>query len=224
MTINPRKRQKQQERRAAKRKTKQHQASREKQAGIGSRLVAAARFPVLHSCVTNDFWDQGIGWVCLSRELPNGMVAFAVFLVDRYCLGVKNAMADIVGRYTYDTQIIRKIRQEFNSRDLPPTAVRKLVEESVAYADALGLGPHADYHKAKPIFGDIDPNTSAETFEFGEDGKPYFVAGPHDTPERCRRILGTLVERCGVDGFHYLIPVGVPEMLPESLRQKEIAP
>jgi hypothetical protein len=223
MAIDPRKRQKQQERRAAKRKSKQHQLSREKHASIASRLMAAAKYPVLDSCVTEDFWTEGIGWVCLSRELPNGSVAFAVFLVDRYCLGVKNAMADVTGRYTYDTQVVRKMRSDFSSRNLPPEAVRKLVEQAVEYAHSLGLGPHTDYHKAKHIFGDIDASTSTETFEFGKDGKPFFVAGPHDTPERCRRILGTLVGRLGVDGFHFMVPLGEPgEMLPESLQEKEL--
>ena len=32
--------------------------------------------------------DDGLGWVLLSRQLPGGSVAVAVFLVDRYCLSI----------------------------------------------------------------------------------------------------------------------------------------
>jgi hypothetical protein len=203
---DPRKRQKKQERRAARRKAKHHQLAREKQTGLADRLTAAARYPVLDSCATTDLWTQGLGWVCLSRELPNGHVAFAVFLVDRYCLGVKNAMADVVGRFEYDSQIVRKMRSHLSARDLSPADVRRLVEEAVAYARGLGLHPPPDYQKARHIFGDIDASQSAAQLEFGKDGKPFFVAGPNDTPERCRQILRTLEQACGPGGFHYQIP------------------
>jgi hypothetical protein len=83
------------------------------------------------------------------------------------------------------------------------------------------LRPHPDYHRAKRIFGDIDAGQSTDRFEFGKDGQPFFIAGPHDTAERCRMIVNTLVQKCGVDGFHYVIPVsGATEVLPEALNEK----
>jgi hypothetical protein len=57
------------------------------------------------------------------------------------------------------------------------------------------------------LFGDTNPAESNAEFEFGKDGKPFFVAGPHDTPERCRQILATLTHTCGQDQFHFMLPV-----------------
>lgn len=222
MPTDPRKRQKKQEHRAARRKAKLHERAREKPAGLAERMEAAAKYPVLHCWASADVWTQGLGWVCLSRELPGSSVAFGVFLVDRFCLGVKNALADISGRFTYDSRIIRQLRGSAPARDLSPAAARKLVEGSVAYAAALGLHPHPDYHKAKLVFGDIDAGECTEEFEFGKDGKPFFIAGPDDTPERCRLILHNLEQACGPDGFHYTIPFMDPRMLPESMRRKEV--
>jgi hypothetical protein len=207
MPSDPRKRQKQQERRAAKRKAKQHQLTRQKHAGLPERLAGAAGFPVLHSWATGDLWDQGMGWVCLSRMLPNGSVAFALFLVDRFCLGVKDAVADVTSRFEYDSRIVRKARSGSALRELTPEVARKLVESAVAYAESLGLHAHADYHKAKLLFGAIQASEAPPPVEFGKDGKPFFIAGPYDTPERCRHILRTLEEHCGPGGFDYLIPV-----------------
>lgn len=118
----------------------------------------------------------------LSRQLSDGTIAFAVFLVDRYCLGVKDVMADILSRYEYDTQIAHKMRSEFTSKEVSPAAARKLVEAAIEYARGLGLSPHPDYQRAKLIFGAINPAECTEQFEFGKDGKPLFIAGPHDTP------------------------------------------
>ena len=216
MPADPRKRQKQQERRAAKRKAKHRQMTRARHAGLPERLAAAAGQPVLHSWATEDLWDKGLGWVCLSRELPNAHVAFAVFLVDRYCLGVKNAMMDIAPRSTYESQVVRKARSEFGTRDLSPADVRKIVEASVEYARGLGLHPHPDYVRAKNIFGTIDPADSTIELEFGKDGKPFFVAGPHETAPRCRQILASLERTCGPGGYHFLIPFAGPgDILPE---------
>lgn len=222
MPADPRKRQKKQEQRAAKRKAKLHERAREKPTALAERLAAAAKYPVLHCWASAELWTQGLGWVCLARELPGSSVAFGVFLVDRYCLGVKNAIADIAGRFTYESRIVRKLQSQFATRNLSPAAARKRVEGSVAYAAALGLHPHSDYHKAKLVFGDVDPGECTEEFEFGKDGKPYFIAGPNDTPERCRLILHTLERVCGPDGFLYTIPLMDSRILPESMRRNDV--
>jgi hypothetical protein len=211
MAGNPRKRQQKLERKAAKRKEKKHLETRERSQSMAERMTAATRFPVLHSLVTVDFWDEGMGWALLSRLMPDGFVAVAVFLVDRYCLGVKNAGAEIVPRSVYEDQFLRKMQSRFDARKMTPAGVRKLVEAAVAYAHDLGFAPQEDYHKAKALFGDIDPNECDETFEFGKDGKPLFIAGPSDDPARCRRILATLTDRLGPNGFHFTIPMGDPE-------------
>ena len=89
--------------------------------------------------------------------------------------------------------------------------LRKLIEDSVAYAAGLGIEPHRDYERVKRIFTDIDSSRCSLTFTFGKDGKPYFIAGPNDTTVKCQRILDSLHDRLGPDGFHYLIPVAGPE-------------
>ncbi len=211
MPTDPKKRQKKQERRTAKRKEKKHALVRQQHAGLPERLSAAARFPILACWVGARLEDQGIGSVHLSRELPGGQVAVANFLIDRFCLGVKNAWAEIVGRSIYNEKYQRKGRRDMVAQDVAPADARKLVEEAAAYARGLGLSPDPDYAKLLLLFGDVNPADGTARFEFGKDGKPYFVAGPYDTPARCRQILSILTNTCGPDGFHYLLPLGGPE-------------
>jgi hypothetical protein len=222
MPTDPRKRQKKQERKAAKRKSKHQELVRAQHTGLAERMAASVKYPVLHSWVTDDLWTQGMGYVCLSRSLPNGSVAFAVFLVDRYCLGVKNVIVDIAGRFTYDSQM-RKMRSNFAAKEVSPACARKIVEKAVEYARGLGFHPHPDYQKGKMIFGDIDAGECKEEFEFGKDGQPLFIAGPRDTPERCRQILRTLDQSCGPGGFHYLIPFADPDAMPLDILGREDA-
>src|SRR5262249_40361074 len=133
MPTDPRKRQKKQERKAAKRKSKHQELVRAQHTGLAERLTAAVRDPVLESWVTDELWTQGMGYVCMSRLLPSGSVAFAVFLVDRYCLGVKNVLADVAGRFTYDSKM-RQLRSSYTAKDVSPACARKIVEAAVEYA------------------------------------------------------------------------------------------
>jgi hypothetical protein len=198
------------ERRAAKRKTKHHAIVREKSAGLAERLAATGTYPIMDSWATVDLWDQGLGWICVGRAMPNGGVAYGLFLVDRYCLGVKNAMAGILSRFDYDSNIVHKTKRQFRTQELTPATARRFVESAVAYARSLGFPAHPDYQRAKLIFGSIDPSEATEELEFGKDGKPLFIAGPNDGQARCRQILATLQRSCGPDGSHFFIPADGP--------------
>jgi hypothetical protein len=205
MPADPRKRQRKLQRLAAKRKEKKHQLAKKQEMGLAERLAAATKYLVLHARISEALEDSGIGYVLLSRQLPGGSVAVGLFLVDRYCLGVKNAFGHLVSGSSYEREILRKMDTQSRWRDVAPATVRKVVEAAVAYAAELGLSPHSDYPKVKPIFGDIDPGESTESVEFGKDGKPLFVPGPYDTPERCRQIVAMLTHSRGPDGFDYLM-------------------
>jgi hypothetical protein len=208
MAIDPRKRQKKLERRKAKLKAERRELARRESQGLPSRIQQASTAPILHCCVSTEIWRQGIGHVLVSRRLDAGQVAFAAFLVDVYCLGVKNAFANITSLARYDEEMYGKLVRQGGVTKMLPECARKLVDGAVQYANELGLSPHSDYRTAKLIFGDIAVGACTADYTFGKDGKPFFVAGPHDNPVRCEQILRTLHSHCGPDGYHFLVPAG----------------
>lgn len=206
MAVDPRKRQKQLARRKAKDKAQATAARQRSQLVALKATLSLPTAPVVAAGVQSSIWSDGIGQVHLSRLLSNGEVAFANFLVDVFCLGVKDALFRVVSRPEYDA-LWKKLRSDFPHKLVEPAYVRKLVEESVAYAEDLGFPPHSDYHEAKRIFGDIDPGACSEEFTFGSDGKPAYIAGPYDSPARGARIVETLRRRFGEDSFHFTLPL-----------------
>lgn len=212
MAIDPRKRQKKLQRRKAKQKANRKSLGQRDPHDLAVRIQRAAKAPVLRCCTTDVLWDQGMSHVLLSRELPNGNVAFAAFLLDVYCLGVKDALCGVTSRRRYEWQTYGKLFDNHPAVDLRPEAARKLIEGAVEYARELGFSPHSDYRKARLIFGDIDADCCTDEFVYGKDGKPYYVAGPHDGRARREQIISILTARCGPDGFHYLMPVSASEM------------
>jgi len=206
MVLDPRKRQKKLERKTAKRRSQREDFVRQNPTDVHLRFRLAAAAPVLHSLASESLWKEGIGQVLLSREVNHGQLAFAAFLVDMYCLGVKNAMWNIRPRSDVES-LAGKLSRNFKIVKLKPECARKLVESAVEYARNLGFGPHEDYQQARLIFGSIDGSACSEEFVFGKNGKPFFIAGPNDDPARCRQIVGTLNSRLGPQGHHFLMPV-----------------
>jgi len=208
MGVDPRKRQKKLEKQKAKKKAEQREIARQESQGMPGRMEAASRAPILHCCYLKALWEVGMGNVLISRQLSNGNVAFVAFLIDVYCLGVKNVFLNIAPRAKYDLKVYDHLMEQGPVQHVSPEYVRKLVEGAVEYARALELPPHPDYRVGKLIFGDILAEACPEQFVFGHKGKPFFYSGPHDNAARCDEILRTLHRVCGPDGYDYIIPIG----------------
>jgi len=203
MVMDERRRQKKLARKTAKRK-KTLAAKRWEIPGQGRWIAFAADKP-LHEClITRVLYDQGIGNVVISRKMPNGDIAAAFFLVDIYCLGVKNCFLTIIPPGVYAQRIDHLVQKEGAEYAAPACAV-KLIQDAVAYAEGLGLQPHRDYLSVKSFFGSIDPTTCPKEFVFGKDGKPFYIAGPNETLEDSEKIMAALTRKVGADGFNYLV-------------------
>jgi hypothetical protein len=198
--------------------------------GEASRLVrhvaredaSRAPEPPVVGCWVSPGWSEGLGapadWpdtdvpagighgivsVLVAREHRRGKVSVAGYLVDVYCLGVKDALGPKV---MDDADLRAYVRMYFLVYEAPPLAApiemaRELVWGAVAYARHLGFEPHPDFERTA---GHLGPWAPTGAVRFGREGKPYFVAGARDD---ATRILRTLERSIGVGNFHYLVAV-----------------
>ena len=159
----------------------------------------------IHKClVPASLFEHGLGTLVFSRALPNGHIALSLFLLDMFCLGVKNAFFTMGTKLEYEAHLSGcSISQGLEP--MHPACFRKLVEGGVAYAQELGFNPHADYVVARQIFGDVDSAACPTRFEYGREGKPLYVSGPHETSAQVRATLDQLERHLGPGNFHYLV-------------------
>ena len=75
----------------AKRTVKRSLWSRLNSTDPAIRLQNVEKLTVVQTLMGSRLWDDGIGHLTIARQESTGGVIFAVFLVDVYCLGVKNA-------------------------------------------------------------------------------------------------------------------------------------
>lgn len=215
MAIDQRKRQKKLAKQRAKRKSKASAQKRTQKSGsswlnafAGLEFELAARAPLYECYAADEIFgtDQGIGQVIVSR-LSGNQVAAGIFLVDAYCLGVKNAFAFFKSREEFEDQLLASLGQATHLRRVEPAYAKKLVMNAIAYARSIGFEPYPDYKLASKVLRDIDETTCATEFTFGKDGKPFFIAGPNDSPARCKQVLDTLQRRFSPDEYRYLMPL-----------------
>jgi len=196
-------------RNAAKKKHVKHHSGGGISTHIGCSTAVLKQSPIHMASISNSIFEKGMGPVVISRKLPDGRIAAGMFLLDIYCLGVKNAFLFIKTPPEFD-EAIEGFYGADNYRSVSPAYARKLIEGSVAYAEDLGFKPHRDYREAARILGDIDPEECTEEFVFGKNGKPLYIAGPNDSKAMARRIISQLQNKCGPDGAHYIVGIDDP--------------
>ena len=148
---------------------------------------------------SGELFEVGMGQVVVGRKKASdagGIITAGVFLVDAYCLGVKSAFLTKIPSPRWEAALERIFREE-GRKPLSPACARKLIEGAVAYARSFGLEPDPDYQKASHVLSGIDAAGCDTTFAFGKDGKPFYIQGPHDSPEFVRRVMASLNKRAG---------------------------
>lgn len=188
MSKSEARRQKQLAKKKAKRDERRTQMARQSSDNPMIRLAGAEAWPIVDCLVPESLWSEGMGQLALTRRLPDGRLAVAIFLVDIYCLGVKDAFWRITSDWELD-EIKRKLECTGPLHSATPEQFAKLIFGAVDFAQAIGIAPHPDYRHAKLLLAGIDPSQCTDTFEYGMDGRPYFINGPHDSPERIKVIM-----------------------------------
>lgn len=178
--------------------------------------------PVLVGCWVSPGWSRGLlvegpaDWpgqaderperggivaVLVARERRPGKVSVCGYLVDTFCLGVKNA----VGPLNLDTWALRAFVRDYfgafegESVSAPLELAQHLVFGAVEYARGLGFQPHPDFRAA---VGHLGTWQGPKVITFGYDDKPYYIAGPWDDSAL---IMRTLERSVGEDNFHFLV-------------------
>lgn len=200
-------------------KTKKHLRKRSKRKGTKkstggtsgkislSALRNAGSWPLLE-CLINAEWEettQITQWI-VARRSPAGAVAVGVCLIDLACLGVKSAYGSI---FTSEREYRQGLRADLTSRqsmvEIELDCAAKIVQVAVEYAKKLGFRPDKDIKQALAVMGETHPEQCDTNVPLGgPDGKPLFIAGPYDNPERIIRILERKV---GPGNYDYIMPL-----------------
>lgn len=121
----------------------------------------------------------GLATVMVVRPEQRSRSRVCVYLVDTFCLGVKN----VIGPETVSNTRLTKLRNNvFAGYDAlavsaPLELAQHVVFGAVEFARGLGLEPHPDFAAAAGHLGEWSGDCP---IQFGYNGSPYYIEGPYD--------------------------------------------
>jgi hypothetical protein len=199
---------------AALKKRRKDKARRKQQANTltlpnpRTLIKGARKFPILQ-CWISSGWDDeeqsGLVQVLVAREQPDQGIVFAKYLIDIFCLGLKDAMCNAGIPRSEFRQMLGQLFIGTEVEACSPELAHQMVYESIAYAAQFGFKPHSDFKLAKNL---LEPQGSLDTpykLTFGKDGKPFFINGPYDDVDA---ILAKLDKNPGQGNYHSMMQSG----------------
>jgi len=141
--------------------------------------------------------DRALVAVFICRDSPyNSKVLATGFLLDVWCLGVKNAYLPESTSPTAATELRHLFFNAYEAHvPIPADLASHLVHGAADYAAGLGFEPHSDFEESSTLLARPD---GANLIRFGRDGKPFYINGPYDDPGK---VLRTLRRAVGEGGF-----------------------
>jgi hypothetical protein len=141
--------------------------------------------------------EAGLVAALVAREHRYDKVAVCGWLVDVYCMGVR----DVLGpRAIARRELPAFIERYFDGYPSPPVPApvelgRHLVWGAVEYARGLGFEPAPDFEPSAGHLGALDGSSD---ITFGREGRPVFVERPQDD---AASVVRTLEASVGAGNF-----------------------
>jgi hypothetical protein len=164
--------------------------------GLAGQVRRAAETPVQDCLLTESLFEGGLGTLILARGLTPHYVTLGSFLIDVFCLGIKDVTVRSVGAEEL-AMYIETMGAAAPMLPVEPSYARKLLRDVAIWAESLGFAPHRDFAVAERMFGDVRAAACEVEFRFGRNGEPVYMPGPTEPPslvrrrlEHMRRVLG----------------------------------
>lgn len=148
----------------------------QKKGGVIPATLECCKFPIYECKVLKNWKEVGVSPVYVSRELTKESFVFISYLVDFWCLGVK----DTILKFGISKTDLKYIYSK--SDDLETVSyqdARSLILGAIDFAKAINIAPHSSWNGIPSSFIEA-PLAYEKKFSFGQDGKPYYISGPHD--------------------------------------------
>ena len=169
---------------------------------LPARVLRAAQAPIQHCLLTEDLFEIGMGTLILARGATPHHLALSSFLIDAFCLGIKDVIFESV-ESEFFAMYVNATDAGSPLVSISPSDARKLLREVAAWSQSIGFPPHRDFAAVERLFGDVSADESDADFPFGRDGKPLYIPGPNDSAPLIRRRIEQLQKHLGNDGFEF---------------------
>jgi len=179
-------------------------------------LQNARQYPILGCWTIEDWQEAGIAPVIIARKQDDEKVLYANYLVDLYCLGVKDVVVDEDVPQKRFERALQKMCMEA-PHEIPVDLAHEILYGALEYARNYGFEPHPDFTRlhADQVLDPPDAHPRSYKVEFGKDGKPLYISGPNESQYQSMQIVQTLERTAGEGNFNYMVGFGDADFVDE---------
>ncbi|MBQ7691669.1 MAG: hypothetical protein IJT30_10845 [Muribaculaceae bacterium] len=173
-------------------------------------LSGAARRLDKGVCYVSENLEENCeGIVVVSRKHNGGRVSFAAFLLDTYCLGVKDTYFNLRMEPEDFDDFIDGMNDQIGITECSYDEAHNWVWGAVAWAEEGGIGPHKNFALTQMMLDEDTDDVPLIDLPFGRDGKHLLMANSIDELQKYMPILR---ERLGDDVDFTLPPPDFDKM------------
>ena len=169
----------------------------------------ARKLPIAECWISSDWKVAGICSIVVARQHTSGNLTFGIYLVDIFCLGLKNSNP-VFNKPEYEYEdLLDKIfsTHMYGKTQIDYVLAHNIIYGAVAYAEDLGFKPEKDWIFSQMILEEDTEDIELIEVEFGKNGKPYFINGPYDNVQK---VVNTLKKSVGEGNFEMTYILGDP--------------
>lgn len=163
-----------------------------------------ARTLPIYECLVNTEWkEQGVAHVVVARSHVNGNITTCMYLVDIFCLGIKNT------QYFFNIpeaeyQEMKESMEHIVFEPISYNLAHNIVFAGLEYAAEYEFKPHKDFTSITRFMLEEDTeDIELIDIECGLDGKPFYVNGPNEDEAKTRQILAQLERTAGLGNYDF---------------------
>jgi len=155
------------------------------------------------ACYVNADWGKaGIAAIKVLKRVPGGH-AMAAFLIDLWCIGLKDAFGRLDILPSEFNKSLDRARDSMEIARIDPAVALRLIRGSIRFARQNGFRLPPKYDRWVSLLGEVGDCSSADLSDFGIDGGLRYVGTMEDLRER---LIGCTVEQfVSREDVHYII-------------------
>lgn len=147
-------------------------------------------------------FDIGEGYVVVSRLHTGGKISFACYLVDTYCIGVKDSMYKLRTEKEEFDYILESLSKTNELEECSYEEAHNIVYGAVDFAEEIDIAPDDSFKLTKYMLEEDTEDVPLIEYEFGKDGRHFLVATDQ---YNASKYLPKLKQAYGND-FKYIVP------------------
>ena len=163
----------------------------------------ARLLPILECWISPNWKEAGISSIIVARKHSTGNVTFGTYLLDTFCLGLKNTGVTFSkSPYEYEEIMGQLFHSHGGKERIDYVLAHNIIYGAVAYAEDLGFKPEKDWALSQFILEEDTEDIELMDIQFGKNGKPCFINGPYDN---VGKIVSRLENSVGKDNFDVML-------------------